>query len=110
MGGFVINNYRTTLSDENAELAILSAASFRLSNPHLAPVIPILPDIGVFDDKELFMYYNGFEEEEPNEHLHDPDEDREDILAAVFDSDSDNDGDYVIDVNADDSDEDSEED
>lgn len=92
-GGFVLNSYRTCMTPDRAELSILSAFNYKLKK-HSSPTIPILPKVGILSDKELFMYTDGFEEQQPNIHMQDGFAD-DNILEAVFDSDSEaEDGEY----------------
>jgi hypothetical protein len=93
VGGYVLNDYRTSMTPERAEGAILAASNYKLSKRKSAAVIPSLPDIGEFSEDELFMYIDGFEEERPNDHQDNVEHDN--ILAAVYDSDSDDDEDFV---------------
>jgi hypothetical protein len=94
-GGFVLNEHRTSMTPMRSELAILSAYNYRLKKSLNNPTVPVLPDVGILSEKELFMYMDGFEEQQPNAHLQDQFGD-DNILQAEFDSDSDDDdGNYV---------------
>ena len=69
-GGYTLNNYRSVINPEKAELAILSAFIYKSSRSSNSTV-PKLPDVGVMTGGELFMYTDGFEEGMPNAHLPD---------------------------------------
>lgn len=74
--------------------AILSVYIYKIRNCDKGGGTPKLPDIGIFTQGEMLIYEDGFEEEEPKEHMTAAMA-QDNILGAVFDSDSEDKDNYA---------------